>query len=312
MIEQPLANLDAWVRYFETSTLPVLQKTHDSLIALQASGEGATVQSLAAVAKHDALFALQILRFLQRRRSSHQLTDVTTVERVILMVGVDTLLAEYGQIVTVESLLAGHQPALDAVRRVMQRAHHAALCADKWAAYRHDIDNAEVMTAALLRDIAEILVGCFAPRLYQRIRAMQHADKRLRSPVAQKVVLGFPLIDLQLALIEQWRLPPILKMLMDEGHSEHPRVRTVATAVAFARHVANGWDDAALPDDFKEAAELTGLSENETRKVTLQATERAAESWPWYAAEPNMPPPPPEPLTAEDATEDSGNASSAP
>jgi hypothetical protein len=306
MIEQPLANQDAWVHFFETSTLPVLQKTHDSLLALKASGDGATVQGLAAVAKHDALFALQILRFLQQHRSSHQLTDVTTVERVILMVGVDKLLTEFGDVVTVESMLAPHPAALEAVQRVMQRAHHAALCADKWAAYRHDIDNAEVMTAALLRDIAEILVGCFSPRLYQRIRAMQHADKRLRSQVAQKVVLGFPLINLQLALIDQWRLPPILKMLMDEGHAENPRVRTVATAVAFARHVANGWDDAALPDDFKAAAELTSLSEDEVYKITIQATARAAESWSWYAAEPNMPPPP------EPAPDETAEGSAAP
>jgi hypothetical protein len=210
------------------------------------------------------------------------------------MVGVDALLKEYCDAPTVESLLEGHPIALEAVHRVLQRAHHAALCAERWASYRHDIDNAEVMTAALMRDIAEVLVGCFAPKLILRVRAMQQADKRLRSQLAQKVVFGFPLIDLQLGLVQQWHLPPILRMLMDEGHSEHPRVRTVATAVAFARHVANGWDDAALPDDYKAIAEFTSLSELETRRVTADVTMKAAESWAWYAEAPNMPPPPPE------------------
>ncbi|HEY9100772.1 HDOD domain-containing protein [Chitinimonas sp.] len=291
MIEHPLASLDAWVRYFEASDIPILAHSRDAMQSLAQRGDDATVLDLARIVRHDALLALQVLRYLQQHRSSHQHTEVTTVERVILMLGVDPLLKAYAHKQTVEELLQDHPHALEAVRQVLSRAWHAAHCASVWAEHRHDIDGGEVQTAALLRDIAEILVGCFAPRLLLRVRAMQQMDKRLRSQLAQRTVLGFPLIDLQLTLVEQWRLPPILKQLMDEHHAEHPRVRTVATAVAYARHSATSWQDAALPDDYLAAAELTGLGYDKVRYLTLEASRKAHEAWPWYSQQ--EPPPPP-------------------
>jgi len=287
MIEHPLASVDAWLRFLEASPIPILAHTKEALLALAANEDDVTVNDLAHVARHDALLALHLLRYLQQHRSKHQLTDVTTLERVILMVGVTPLLNQFVELETIESMLEGHPHGLTAVRRVMRRAYHAARCADAWASYRHDIDGAEVMTAALLRDLAEILVGCFAPKLVLRMRAMQQADKRLRSQVVQKAVLGFPLIELQLALVTQWKLPPILKMLMDEGHAEHPRVRTVATAVAFARHAANGMDDAAIPDDYEAVAELTNLPLDDVVRITATVTQKVDDVSYWFGDMPS-------------------------
>jgi len=290
MIEHPLASVDAWLRFFEASNIPILAHTKAALLALAEHEDDVTVNDLANVARHDSLLALHILRHLQRHRSRQQLTDVTTIERVILMVGVTPLLTQFAELDTVESMLEGHPHGLAAVRRVMRRSYHAARCAEAWASYRHDIDGAEVMTAALLRDLAEILVGCFAPKLNLRMRAMQQTDKRLRSQVIQKAVLGFPLIELQLGLVTEWKLPPILKMLMDEGHAEHPRVRTVATAVAFARHAANGMDDAAIPDDYKVVTELTNLPLEEVIRITEIATEKADQAAFWFTDDASPPP----------------------
>ncbi|GLR14113.1 hypothetical protein GCM10007907_29030 [Chitinimonas prasina] len=292
MIEHPLASIDAWTRFFEASTFPILARSKAELVKLVEKGEDATVLDLAAVAHHDALLALKILRYLQRHRSAQQLTDVTTVERVILMVGVDPLLRAFVECDTVEHMLQGHPQGLKQVLRVLQRAFHAAISAELWAGHRHDIDGGEVGTAALLRDIAEVLVGCFSPKLLLRIRAMQQLDKRLRSQVAQKTVLGFPLLELQLALIEAWHLPPILKMLMDEGHAENPRVRTVTTAVAYARHSANGWNDEALPDDYQAVADLAGMGYDKAQHLCHEASRKAQKSWDWFGDDPAEPPPP--------------------
>ena len=43
---------------------------------------------------------------------------------------------------------------------------------------------------------------------------------------------------------------------MDDAHAGHPRVRNVMLAVNIARHSMSGWDNAALPDDFRDAAEF--------------------------------------------------------
>ena len=36
-------------------------------------------------------------------------------------------------------------------------------------------------------------------------------------------------------------------------------MRNVVLSVNLARHLANGWDDAALPDDYKDIGQLLGM-----------------------------------------------------
>jgi len=116
-----------------------------------------------------------------------------------------------------------------------------------------------VRIAALLHDLAEMLMWCFAPTDMLRIHAMQQEDKTLRSSDVQEQVLGFPLVDLQLSLAREWSLPQLLLTLMDHECAEQERVRNVILAVNLARHSANGWDDAALPDDYWDIGQLLSV-----------------------------------------------------
>ena len=127
-----------------------------------------------------------------------------------------------------------------------------------------DHDSAVIHAAALLHDFAEMLLWCHAPALALRIRAMQRADPALRSSAAQLAVLNIDLMDLQQSLMKAWRLPELLIRISDDRHAEHPSVRSVALAVRLARHTANGWDNAALPDDVKDIAQLLNLSQAAT------------------------------------------------
>ena len=81
----------------------------------------------------------------------------------------------------------------------------------------------------------------------------------MRSRTAQEEVLGFALVDLQLALAREWSLPKLLLTLMDDECAMQPRVRNVVLAVNLARHSAKGWDDAALPDDYRDIGELLSM-----------------------------------------------------
>ena len=105
-----------------------------------------------------------------------------------------------------------------------------------------------------------------------KIHAMQEQDRALRSYDAQEQVLGFSLDALQLALAREWGLPQLLLTLMDGECAEQTRVRNVILAVNLARHSANGWDDAALPDDYMDIGELLGV-EPENVMVMVGAEE---------------------------------------
>jgi hypothetical protein len=96
----------------------------------------------------------------------------------------------------------------------------------------------------------------FAPAEMLTIRSMQTRDKTLRSKAVQEQVLGFNLQALQKELVRAWELPQLLLMLMNDENANKTRVRNVVLAVNLARHSANGWDDAALPDDYTALGEL--------------------------------------------------------
>ncbi len=140
--------------------------------------------------------------------------------------------------------------------KVVHRAHRASEYAYDWAVRLSDLHYEEVRVAALLHDLAETLMWCFAPQEMLKIRAIQQQDKALRSRAVQEQVLGFSIADLQKALVQKWDLPKLLLTLMDDANAKQSRVRNVELAVNLARHSANGWDDAALPDDYKDIGTL--------------------------------------------------------
>jgi HD-like signal output (HDOD) protein len=172
------------------------------------------------------------------------------------------------------------------VLKVVHRARRAAQWARDWAIVRHDLDVDEITLAALLHDMAEMLMWCFAPRLAITARDSQIANRHRRSADIQAEVYGIPLYQLKMGLAEAWRLPQLLTQLMDNKNAENPRVRNVKLAVDLARHSANGWNDAALPDDFKGIRELLRINQqnlvrrlgvDETTAATLAAMAEPAE-----------------------------------
>ncbi|ANQ86341.1 HDOD domain-containing protein [Azoarcus olearius] len=250
LLTRPLPTVDAYVAHFSTQTLPVLRRTARAIDALRAEIDTVSSKKIAAVVLGDPLMTMKLLTYLETHRGSAQNHDITTIDRAVMMLGLGPFFSVFANMPTVEDTLAAHPKALLGVLKVMTRARRAAAFARDWAIIRHDLDVEEVTVAALLSEAAEIVCWVFAPVLTQQVYALQLADRSLRSVTAQRGVFGTTAHDIQLALIQAWHLPGLLVQLLDETQAEHPRVRTITLAANFARHLARGWDDAALPDDI--------------------------------------------------------------
>ena len=62
-----------------------------------------------------------------------------------------------------------------------------------------------------------------------------------------------------------------LQTLIDDDNADNPRVKNVTLAVRLARHSAHGWDDPALPDDYRDIGELLHVTPETVRqKLGLQ------------------------------------------
>lgn len=259
MLERPFSDLAAWVNYLSQADIPVLRRTMRELARLRENEENVNGRQISAAILHDPLMTLRVLAYIEAHRRRSQTADITTIDRAVMMIGVTPFFQKFDSLPLVEDTLKSHPQALIGLLRVITRARLASVLARDWAALRHDLDTDEVTVAALLHDTAEILLWCFAPGLMLRIRAMQEQERTLRSAEAQQAVLGIKAMDLQLALARAWRLPELLQTLMDNAHAAHPRVRNVVCAVDLARHLANGWDDPALPDDLAAVSQLLGI-----------------------------------------------------
>ncbi len=248
--------LEHWVAVLTRADLPVLKQTARDLAALRADDKRLNTYSVAEVIAHDPIMTVKLLRYLQQHKHKSQTTEVVQIEQALLMLGIEALFNKVPPAPLVEETLKSHIVALPPMLRVVHRSQRASEYAKDWAVQLRDLRYEEVRIAALSHDIAEILMWCFAPGPMLEIHGIQQKDKTLRSRDVQQQVLGFMLFDLQRELVAKWGLPQLLLTLMNDSCSKQPRVRNVELAVNLARHTANGWDDAALPDDYKDIGEL--------------------------------------------------------
>jgi HD-like signal output (HDOD) protein len=260
MIDRPFSDLEAWVQFYDQADVPILRRTINELNALRDNAVRTNARSLATVILHDPLLTLRVLAYIEEHRRKSQNADITTIERALMMIGVEPFFRDFNALPVLEDQLKNHPKALLGVLKVINRSRKASVWAREWAVIRHDLDVDEITVAALLHDASEILMWCFAPTLALEVKELQTRDRTLRSATAQSAVYGIRLNDLQLALARAWRLPQLLTTLIDRNHAEHPRVRNVTLAIDLARHSANGWDDAALPDDYQAIEELLHIN----------------------------------------------------
>lgn len=252
LINRPPPNLAGWVAHMRAAELPVLRATARRMAELN-EADTAGPRDLADVVLGDPLATARLFARLAMHRAEG---DATTVEGLVMLKGLDRTYSLVSAAPTVEQMLAQHPRALVGFLRVAQRARRAADFARTIAAWRQDVAVEEIGIAALLHDIGELLLWALAPVLALDLVELRAKAPTARSRDLQKRLLGIDLHDLQLALVREWRLPVLLIALMDDAHPDTPRIHNVLHAVDLARHSANGWDDPALPDDYKAIADL--------------------------------------------------------
>lgn len=267
-ITTPPRDVAGWSRLFRPQALPVLRATAIALEDLRTQEDWVDAKTLAEMVASDPLMTLKLLAHVgQLRRQRHD-GDAETVTAALVMLGITPFFRTFGPQPTVEDHLHAHPQALEGFQAVLRRAHRAADFALGFAVHRFDQDAAVIYEAALLHDFAEMLLWLQAPALALEIAQRQHRDPTLRSEAAQRELLHIRLVDLQHAMMTQWRLPSLLVRITDHHeHRDSAQVRNVLLAIQVARHSAHGWDNPAIPDDLREIAELLQLGVEPTLRL---------------------------------------------
>lgn len=258
--KQSPRDLAAWLTLLTGQELPILRQTARRLDEARHDIDRISGRVITEIVLQDPLLAIRVLAYIQEVGSRRLRSDITNIASAVMMLGVEPFFRAFDRPLTLESVLVGRPSALLGVVRVILRTQRASRYAYEWAFARHDMNVEEVALAALLHDLAEILLWCFAPDLAIELRTRLRADRSLHSGSVQQEVLGFPLVDLQLALCQVWRLPALLTTMMDDANAHLPRVQNVKLAVDLARHSTDGWTDPAIPDDLAAVQKMLHIS----------------------------------------------------
>jgi HD-like signal output (HDOD) protein len=268
LITRAPPDLAAWCALFDPRRLPVLASTTEALDELRGNEDAVDAHLLAEAIGSDPLMTMKLLAHVAELRRGREGGDTETVTEALVMLGIPPFFRAFAELQTVEHHLAAEPQALRGFMQVLERSRRAARFAIGFAVHRMDHDAAVIHEAALLHDFAELLLWLRAPALAQQIGQRQQADPSLRSCTVQRELLHVELDDLEHALLTAWRLPALLVQITDEhARQVTPQMRNVQLAIRVARHSAQGWDNAALPDDVLEVAALLNLSPDAAERL---------------------------------------------
>ena len=250
-------DFQTWIETLERDGTFVLKRTLRDLSRIDRDADQPDVAGVVSILEQDPLMTIILLRDLQRHRRHSQLDDVVQVDQALMMIGMQTFFTRVMDgLQTAEDQLKHNLPALAGMLHTVKRATRAASYARDWAIRQKDLSFELIRITALLHNFAEILLWLHAPEQMGEVHRLQVHDRARRTRDVQTEVLGFKVSDLQLELARRWNLPELLVHFMERNYTQQRRIQTVVLAVNLARHSENGWNDAALPDDYREIGEL--------------------------------------------------------
>ena len=259
-LEQPLRDLDAWVRHFKPADMPVWDTTATALEALREAEEQVAPSQLGAVFVAGPLLTLKIMAELATRWRRWGDDDAELPDSVLgalVMSGISPFFAHFGPQMTLQVWLQDQPAALEALAALHRRSERAGRFALAFAVHRADPDASLLALLARLQDVTEMLMWYHAPALMLRLAAARQADPTLRRAAAQRQVLNVELDALRQALLQRWRLPPLWARLSNPQQMEaSAKVQSVVLAARLARHTTRDWESPLLANDIDQISAL--------------------------------------------------------
>ena len=195
-LEQPLRDLDAWVRHFKPADMPVWDTTATAREALREAEEQVAPSQLAAVIEADPLLTLKFMADLATRWRRWGDDDAELPDSVLgalVMSGISPFFAHFGPQMTLQVWLQDQPAALEALAALHRRSERAGRFALAFAVHRADPDASLLALLARLQDVTEklsdagirVVLDGDNQKIGYKIRAAQQVDR-----VPYMLVLG--------------------------------------------------------------------------------------------------------------------------
>ncbi len=276
--------VEGWLERLRPGQTPVFHHTKASLLSLEARIEQIGAREVAALVLSDPLATLRLIYLANNRTSRHFGNEVATVEHAILMQGLGVYLDKVAEFPVLEDTPLGQdKDSLASLYRLLRLAQHAAWQARDFAVLHSDVRAEEVEVAALLYYAPEFLFWLDAP---ETARELARLRRIMETEEAERQALGFALEPLRLALLEAWRIPQVIRDMLDVRQAGRSRNIILKACLDIAHRSRHGWWDEHLLADYQALADI----ENTPLEVIVQTVHRnavrAAHHGAWIPAPP--------------------------
>jgi len=249
-----------WQAFLIDKPLPILMRTKLDVQDLIDQSQ-LSITQYAGPILFDACFSACVFKHVNTQRIKAGRNPLTTLENALSHLGQAAFQGFLNQAVVFEEL--GLSPGnVQGYLRVMGRSCHAALQAKSWGEQRNVVQFEEILLAALLQNVTELMLWSYAENTMIKIEHACYVDKQSYEEASKKV-LGCGMRELAVALAEKWNFP---EMAVD-GLSSKLDNFTLATSAALASELARvvdvSWYGREANNLIEKIAKYTGKKEGE-------------------------------------------------
>ncbi len=276
--------LQDWLDRLRPGQTPIFQHTKTCLLALRDRLEQIGVREVTSLILADPLACLRLIYLANNRVSRHFASDVATVEHAVMMQGLGVYLDKVATFPVIEEAPIAREPdSLASLYRLLRLAQHAAWQARDFAVLHSDVRAEEVEVAALLYYAPEFLFWLDAP---DTARELARLRRSMEPQAAERQVLGFELEPLRLMLLEAWRIPEVIRDMLDARYMERSRNTILHACLDIAHRSRYGWWNEKLMADYEALAGIEGTPVEVVITTVHRNAVRVAHHGAWIPAPP--------------------------
>jgi len=276
--------LESWLERLKPGQTPIFRHTKLELLALKERIDAVGVREVSNLVLADPLASLRLIYLANNRVSRHFGNEVATVEHAIMMQGLGVYIEQVAAFPVLEESPLGRDPdTLNSLYRLLRLAQHAAWQARDFAVLHSDVRAEEVEVAALLYYAPEFLFWLNAPDTARELARL----RRIREPAeAEAEALGFALEPLRLMLLEAWKIPEVIRDMLDARHAQRSRNIILKACLDIAHRSRYGWWDEHLQADYQALADIEATPLEVIVGTVHRNAVRAARHGAWIPAPP--------------------------
>ncbi|CUA84475.1 hypothetical protein Ga0061063_2096 [Gulbenkiania indica] len=214
----------------------------------------------------DPLLLFDLMRMVGGSRSLQQHDVLPSVEKILMLIGLEGTLGRFGRLTPLESVPGRLSPeVIEAVGDWLARGRVAAILAKTWLSQAGELKVEDCYMAALLYNL---------PACFYLIYRNDIPDKPLLQAVSETFGVAYP--QLLEAFVRTMPLPVGLLALLGKQGGASRRKQILRLAVATANGLEQGWWRATWTVGIEAAARLTGLTFEEAYGGVVNAVRQVA------------------------------------